>query len=327
MRIGSGAHTYEWIDDWARIPETQLATTSWAHHDVVVTDSGQIVAFHQGDGTVLTFDRDGNLQDSWASGLIEAHQMTLVKEGGTEYLWIADNGAKRLKRDGYVRTLPEIAGRVIKTTLEGKTALNLARPEHRVYQEGGLYSPTSVAVNEERYGGNGDVWVTDGYGEGYVHRYDREGNYLQSINGEEGHTGRFGLPHAIWADTRKSEPELYVTDQMNHQIQVYDMDGKYKRVFGAEFLRLPGGFLTVGEFMFVIELRGRITVLGADDRLVCLLGDYDGVWEIEGWPNIPEDQVKPGKFIGPHGLAADADGNLYVAEWLIGGRMTKLSKT
>ena len=37
-------------------------------------------------------------------------------------------------------------------------------------------------------------------------------------------------------------------------------------------------------------------------------------------------QLRPGLFNSPHGLAADADGHLYVAEWLIGGRTIKLAR-
>lgn len=32
------------------------------------------------------------------------------------------------------------------------------------------------------------------------------------------------------------------------------------------------------------------------------------------------------KFNSPHGAAADASGNLYVVEWITGGRITKLEK-
>ena len=42
---------------------------------------------------------------------------------------------------------------------------------------------------------------------------------------------------------------------------------------------------------------------------------------------IPTSLLEAGKFNSPHGLAVDANGNLYVAEWLIGGRVTKLNRS
>ena len=328
MHVGSGRAKYEWIDNWAQIPETESARTGWAHHGVVISETGDVIAFHQADRTFLAFDPDGTLKRSWPSGLTEAHGITLVKEGGTEYLWVADNGRKRDASLDYNYPNPDdqYMGRVVKMTLDGDIVMALERPGISAY-ESGNYSPTGAVVNENQNGGNGDIWVSDGYGEWYVHHYDKAGNFLGSINGEEGKAGKFALPHAIFIDTRKDEPELYITDQQNHRIQVYDMDGQFKRAFGTDFLRLPGGFLTVGDLMFVLDLRGRITVLDTNDKLVVQLGDYDKVWELEGWPNIPSNLVEAGKFIGPHGIAADRDGNIYVAEWLIGGRMTKLVKT
>jgi hypothetical protein len=33
----------------------------------------------------------------------------------------------------------------------------------------------------------------------------------------------------------------------------------------------------------------------------------------------------PDRFNSPHSVAVDNDGNLYVSEWLLGGRYTKLT--
>ena len=197
-----------------------------------------------------------------------------------------------------------------------------------------------IRVNQERHGGNGDVWVTDGhggngdvwvtdgYGEYYVHRYDKDGNYLTSLSGEEGSAGRFSNPHGVWIDTRKPESELYISDRRNQQVQVYDTEGNFKRAFGSDFLnqRSPSGFITHGDQMMIVELRVRLTVVDADDRLVTYLGDNSQVIEVEGWPNPPAEHFQPGKFIGPHGMAADSDGNLYITELVTGGRLTKLAK-
>ena len=334
MRIGSGEATYEWIENWAKIPDTESARTEWPHHGVAVTGAGDIIAFHQDSRTMLVFDKDGNVRHSWDSGMTAAHGMLLVKEGETEHLWLADCGRNRTKDIGY--DYPEtgrITGQVIKTTLAGQIVSRLQRPDLPIYQDSD-YLPTSVAVTEERHGGNGDIWVADGYGQNHVHRYDKAGDYIGSINGEEGEAGAFDCPHGVWIDRRKSEPELYIADRGNRRLQVYDLEGKFKRAFGSDFLSSPSSFANDGDRLIVAELNARLAVLDIDDNLICYLGDNEEVAEVDGWPNnmsengevIPTKLLEPGKFNSPHGIATDSDGNIYVAEWLIGGRFTKLAK-
>lgn len=335
MRTGTGESTFEWIGNWAKIPDSDTARNGWAHPGMVVTDDGEIITCHSGNPTVLVFDRDGNLLRSWDTDVVDAHGITLVKENGNEYLWIADNGAKRQPKHGYDYPpgINQVSGQVIKTTLDGQTVMRLQNPDLSVYQ-GSRCSPTSIAVNEERHGGNGDIWVADGYGESHVHRYDKSGNYILSINGDEGLTGRFNCPHGIIIDRRKSEPELYISDRANARVQVYDLEGKYKRAFGEGFLSSPSGFVTHGDVMIVAELRARLAVLDLDDSLVCYLGDNEQVCDVEGWPNNKNERgevvatslLQQGKFNSPHGLGVDSEGNLYIAEWLVGGRITKLAK-
>ena len=284
MQIGSGANTYEWQDSWAGIPDSESARAGWAHHGVAVTESGQVITYHPGDPTMMVFDGEGNLVRSWRVDLSDAHGITLVNEGGRELLWIADNGRKRQHTIGYEYTGGGVRGQVLKMDLEGNVLASLQRPDLDVYREG-TYSPTWVVANEERHGGNGDVWVADGYGQSYVHRYDKAGNYIASINGEEGGAGRFNCPHAIFIDRRGSHPELYVTDRANGRVQVYDLEGSYKRVFGSDFLTTPSGIVAHGEMLVIAELRARLTVCGKNDEFVCYLGANEQVCNVEGWPN------------------------------------------
>lgn len=333
MRVGSGEHTYEWVDHWANIPDTESSRTGWAHHGIVVTEAGIVVAFHQGDPVMLLFDNDGALQRSWEIDLNEAHGITVVKECDTEYLWLSDSWEKPKREDSYKVPAPDgpVSGQVMKTTLDGSIVMRLPRPDLPIYRDG-HYMPTSVAVNEERHGGNGDIWVADGYGQKCVHRYDKAGNYISSINGEEGTEGHYNLPHGVFIDRRKSEPELYVADRWHRPVHVYDLDGNFKRAFGMDFLTSASGFVTYGDFLIIAELGSRLAVLDGDDEIICYLGDNSDVttmegWPIEGWPNVPAAHIEPGKFNSPHSIAVDKDGNLYVSEWLIGGRITKLVKS
>jgi DNA-binding beta-propeller fold protein YncE len=276
---------------------------------VVVSETGKVLIFNQAQPGVVVFDPEGRLLNAWGDRFLGAHGMTLVKEGKVEYLWLTD----------------QRSGEVVKTTLDGRTVQNILPPEIAIYKHGG-FVPTWVAVNEERHGGNGDIWVTDGYGKNLVHRYDKAGRYLNSISGEEGAAGAFKCPHGIWVDTRKAEPELYIADRGNKRIQVYSVTGTFKRCFGSDILTSPCGFVTLGDNLYIPELRARLAILDKQDKLVCYLGDNEKVCDIPGWPNHKPELIEAGKFNSPHGMAVDPAGNIYVAEWIVGGRLTKLIK-
>ena len=334
MRIGFGSHHYEWIEDWAHIPNDAARREGWAHHGFVTTSQNTLIGFHPGESSVLVFNQEGALLRSWPIDLAEGHGLALCHEDSEERLWIVDNGSKKLKCHGYDNPpgKDQVSGRVVKFSLDGQALSQLQRPLLPVY-EGTRFAPTAVAVNEEVHGGNGDVWVADGYGAYLVHRFDREGHHLSSLSGEEG-AGRFDCPHGIFIDRRKAEAELYVADRSNARFQVYDLEGAFKRVFGSEFLTTPSAMVTYQDVMVVAELRARLTLLDIDDRLLGYLGDNEAVSYLDGWPNtldeqgqiVPSDRLEPGKFNSPHGLVVDNEGNLYVSEWLIGGRYIKLAR-
>ena len=309
IKLGSGEYTYIWRDNWARIPATPSGRENGRTHGVAVSREGFVIVFNQADPAVLFFDPEGKLAKSWGAEFPGAHGLTIVEEGGEEYLWLTDHDTKE----------------VVKTTLDGRRVLNLERPDHPVYQSA-EYAPTWVAVNEERAGGNGDIWVADGYGSFVVHRYDKNGRYLMSIDGSEGQSKKFKCPHALWFDTRNPGRELYIADRANQQVQVYDQDGGYIRAFGSDYLTSPCNFRAWNDVLLVPELWGRVTLLGADDKPLVHLGSNREAMDIKGWPDLSEQQLTPGLFNSPHDMASDSAGNLYVVEWIIGGRITKLEK-
>jgi len=181
-------------------------------------------------------------------------------------------------------------------------------------------------VNEDRFGGNGDVWVADGYGANYVHRFSKTGAYISSINGTEGKAGAFACPHGIAFIPGSHGPELYIADRTNRRIQVYDPDGKFKRSFGQDFLTSPCGFAYRNGVIYVPELKVRLSILDDRDKLITCIGENDAVCKSPGWPNLPASQIIPGKFNSPHAAAVDSAGNIYIVEWIVGGRITKLLK-
>ena len=186
-------------------------------------------------------------------------------------------------------------------------------------------------MDETRFGGLGDVWVADGYGASLVHKFNAQGEYILSIDGSEG-SGHFSCPHGIVIDRRKTNPELYVADRANGRIQVFDLNGDYLRTFGEDLFTTPSEFAITENLMVVAELEARLAILDLEDNLVRYLFPDELASASDGWPNeISESgdikrpsRLGPEKFNSPHGITVDESGNIYVAEWLIGGRFTKL---
>jgi hypothetical protein len=305
-----------------------------------------LIGFHAGQ--LVTFDKRGHVLRRTPLGLTEGHGITLVREDGQEYLWVADPGFTVSTGADYEpdRTLrPEWGNglrraidrpRVVKVSLDGRLVLELPEPPTDTrWLPGrlGSYRPCGTAVDEARFGGTGDVWVADGYGSSLVHRFDDSGQHSLQLSGDEG-AGRFECPHAVFIDRRDGKaPELYIADRGNRRVQVYDLDGQYLRSFGAGFLNSPSGFVQWGEVLIVAELFARLAVLDDADGLIGYIGFDEVAANRPGWPNAiaadgraqAPELTAAGRFNSPHSMAVDTDGNLYVAEWLIGGRYTRLS--
>jgi hypothetical protein len=66
VRVGSGEHTYDWIDNWAVIPDSPEGRINACTHGVVVTSDGSVVVFYVGNPAVLVYDQTGSLINSWA---------------------------------------------------------------------------------------------------------------------------------------------------------------------------------------------------------------------------------------------------------------------
>ena len=305
---------YEWVEHWAQLPNQP---PGWMHSGVAVYEDSVVVA-HPGEPTLLFFDVLGQVRRVVAlEGFVEPHGFS-VSDGG---LWIADVGFKRRVRGSEFQTDRRV-GRVACVDRDGRIVRELRDP-------GSGWSPTSVAVVRE----SGDVWVADGYGRHVVHQFDRDGRHVRTLTGEEG-AGRFSCPHAVIVDRRRRDPELYITDRANARLQVFDLEGCFRRVAGVDVVVTPTDMVVVGNQLALTDFtEARVTLLDERDQLIAHLGANAPAAARDGWPNArdPDGSLVPpplehGRFNSPHTLAADRAGNLYVTEWLLGGRLSKLRR-
>ncbi len=288
-----------------------------------MTREGEIVTGHPDGSTLLVLNAGGGLIRSVATDLTELHGLRAV-DGD---LWVADIGSHWRIEGGEIERIerPE-GGRVVQLDPGGLVTRELARPDHPAYGSA-PYKPTAVDVDDD-----GTIWVADGYGANLVHRYAFDGTLVATLTGEEG-AGRFDTPHDVFVDRRRGRPEIYVADRANARIQVFDPDGTFKRAFGNDVFTAPTVMTTWNDYLIVTDfMRARVTVLDANDRLVMHLYENAEAPSRDKWPNargedgaLVRPELETRMFNSPHAVAADSSGNLYVTEWLAGGRYTKLT--
>ncbi len=304
--VGSGEHEYEVIHDWGRLPVTCVLGNT---HGVAEDSQGRIYVKHTvGKGSacadaILVFDAEGQLMSSWGGEFKGgAHGLHLAREGRNEFLYLTDP-ARHL---------------VVKTTLDGDEIWRAdASACLDLYPDGNQFRPTNVATAPD-----GTVFVADGYGANFIHRFDRAGNYQSTFGGTGDGPGNLNCPHGLMVDTRGAQPELIVADRGNRRLQYFDLDGRHLR-FVKDELRAPCHFAERHGVLLIPDLESRVTLLDRNNRLLTHLGDgghYKGLRE------KTRDAFTPGRFIAPHGACFDHAGNIFVVEWVEVGRITKLRR-
>lgn len=303
LRLGTGAHVYEWVPGFAVLPDgAELGNT---HGQIAIDREGRILFNTDTEHAVTIFSRDGELIGQWGAEFAGGmHGMTLREEDGQEVLYCAHT--KRHE--------------VVKTTLDGKVLWTLGHPaEAGIYQAAEEYKPTDVAV-----AGDGSIYVADGYGKGWVHQFDAQRRYVRSWGGPGTEAGRFKTPHGITLDTRGPEPRLIVADRENGRLQVFDVEGGLRGIVSGLFRRPCSTYVHPdGVHLVVADLAGRVTILDGRNELVCHLGDQPDVAK-RAKNGVPKDQWQDGVFLAPHGAAWDRHGDLYVLDWNRHGRVSRL---
>jgi len=277
------------LEGWGKLPE------GWRYVEaagVAVDSRDNVYVFNRGEHPLIVFDREGNFLRSWGEGLVgRAHGITI---GPDDEVWLTDDGNHTIR----------------KFTPEGKLLLTIGDPDKPATLQSGepFNRPTHVALSPL----TGDLFISDGYGNSRVHKYDPKGRHLFSWGEPGTDPGCFNLPHNIATD---AEGLVYVADRENHRVQVFDAEGRYlvqinnlHRPCGLLIDRREGGTIYVGELgsdlavnQSVPNLGGRVSILSLKGDLLGRVGD-----RFRG--------EKPGQFVAPHGVVTDSRGDLYVAE-------------
>ncbi|MFN0019864.1 MAG: hypothetical protein ACKVP0_16530 [Pirellulaceae bacterium] len=302
VRMGSGNMTFDTVPGWGLRPDGSSAVGP-CHGAVVIDKEGNI--YTSAAKGVIVFSADGKvIKEHLGDKYSNLHDMEIREEGDAEFIYAARNAnAEGIKFNAHT----------------GEIVLKLPFPE-----ESGLklkqFSPTAITVAP-----NGDIFLSDGYASNHIFKFDKSGKYLKHFGEKGNDLKQFNTAHGMTLDTRYTPPRLLICDR-NHapkgRLLHYDLEGNYidEVVTG---LGMPTSAAVQGDCVSVPDLHGRVVILNKNNTIVAVLGNNPDPAKGASY-NIPQDQWVEGAFSGTHGSYWDKDGNLYVQDWNVSGRLMKL---
>jgi DNA-binding beta-propeller fold protein YncE len=302
VRMGSGLMTFDTVPNWGLRPDGNSAIGP-THGGVAVDKKGNI--YTSADQGVFVFSPAGQVIHSFLDAdYTKLHDIEIREEDGEEYIY----GARNKNAEGIKF---KVAG--------GEVVMRLPFPT-----ESGLdlkkFSPTAITVAK-----NGDIYLSDGYASNHIFRFDKNGKYLSHF-GEKGNgLKQFNTAHGMTLDTRYEPNRLLICDR-NHKpkgrLVHYTLDGEFidEVVTG---LGMPTSVAIQGDYVSVPDLKGRVVILDQTNTIMSVLG-YNPDPKVGGSYKVPQKDWVEGIFSGTHGSNWDKDGNLYVQDWNVSGRIMKL---
>ncbi len=258
---------------------------------------------------VLRFDADGNVSESFASGLfVRPHGMHVDPEGN---VWVADDQGASEEELANNPDASEIGHRVIKFSPDGEILMTLGTAGEAGDPPNRLTRPADVAVAP-----NGDIFVAEGHSSdespARISKFDSDGNFLMSWGELGSGPGEFRTAHALAFD---SQGRLFVADRGNNRVQIFDQDGNFLQEWD-QFGRPNDVFIDPDDRIFVVDAQSDEETNPGMRRGIYIGDARTG--KVTEFVPVNED-YNPG---GSEGIAVDADGNLYVGEISVPG-MTK----
>jgi DNA-binding beta-propeller fold protein YncE len=242
---------------------------------VALNSKGHIFLFQRVKPMLSEYDERGIYVRSIADGVFtHPHGLRIDSD---DNLWTTDDGSHL----------------VLKLSPVGRVLLVLGRKDVAAESDWLFNQPTDVA-----FGRNGEIYVSDGYGNSRVVKFDRHGKFLKAWGKYGTGPGEFNLPHSVAVD---GQGNVYVGDRENKRIEIFDADGNFLKEWTG--IGYPYGlFITPDQHVWMID------------------GGYDRILELD--PNgkilgaLGEPGHAPGQLAWGHFLAVGKDRKIYAADVL-----------
>ena len=243
---------------------------------------------------IAIVDGNGRLLESWTQydhlfqGGRGPHKIKISPYDPQHYVWVVDDTRHQILK--FTNDGKELVMTMGEAGVPGNDEKHFARPTDLAWLPDGTF------------------FVTDGYVNTRVVKFDKNGKFLTTWGTKGNGPGQFNLPHSVDIDRQR---RVYVADRANSRIQVFDENGKYLDQWPN--IRQPFHvMITPDQRLWVSDgVTSKFLEFDLNGKLLYSWGTYGSF---------------PGAFWGVHQFSVDSEGNLYIAEDN-GGRYQKYRPT
>jgi sugar lactone lactonase YvrE len=205
--------TYTAVPNFLKLPPGEYLGESVA---VATNSKGHVFVYHRSANTRLfEFDQAGNF----------------IKEIGSGYYGFEFAHSVRVDKDDNIWTVDEGSNMVIKFNPAGRVTMVIGRRPDAVDELTAMTGQGSAPNSNRPYSFNrptdvgwdaqGNIFVTDGYGDNRVVKYDKNGRFIKSAGTAGNGRGQLRLPHTMAMDAAGN---IYIGDRSNARVEVWDND-------------------------------------------------------------------------------------------------------
>jgi hypothetical protein len=189
---------------------------------VATNSKGHVFVYtRSGDTRLFEFDQNGAFIREIGQGLYGFEFAHAVRVDSGDNIWTVDEGTNM----------------VIKFNPEGRVVLVMGRRPEAVEgivapAAGNAQPPTEKYVfsrpTDVGWDKAGNIFVTDGYGNSRIVKYDKNGRFVKEAGTRGDKPGQLNLPHTMAVD---AQGNVYVGDRSNTRVQVFDNDLNVKAIY------------------------------------------------------------------------------------------------
>jgi len=189
---------------------------------IATNSKGHVFVYtRSGHTKLLEFDQNGNYVREIGQGNYGFEFAHTVRVDAQDNIWAVDEGTNMIIKFNPEGRVTMVLGRRPEA-VEGLAAVAAGTaapaPEPYVFSR-----PTDVGWDAA-----GNIFVTDGYGNSRVVKFDKNGRFLKQAGTRGDQPGQLNLPHTMAMDARGN---VYIGDRGNARVQVFDNDLNLKTIY------------------------------------------------------------------------------------------------